>query len=122
MIGLEFRVSFQRNAEPCKCARKGLVGLDLFVNGRCVHGGGTGRGHLVKRFFFVSGVALDGAHQLRHQIKTLLELHIDVCKCVFAVIAEFHQSVIHTDEPGDQHHHDNAGNNPNSHILLLSVF
>ena len=115
LVGLQFGVGFQRHAESGKSARQGLVGGKFLVDGGGVHGGGSGGSHLFESFLFVGSIPLDGLHQLGHQVIALLELHIDIGKGVFAVVAEFHQAIVHGDESNNKNNHHNGHNDSDSH-------
>ena len=115
LVGLEFRVSLERYTETGKRTGKGLVGSDLLVNRVRIHGGSTGSSHLVKSLLFVRGIALHGIHELRHQVKALLELHVDVGEGILAVVTEFHQAVVHGDEPDNENDCDYSNNNERCH-------
>ena len=93
LVGLQLGVGFQRNAKPSQRTRKGLVRLDLFIYRGGIHGSGTGGSYLLESFFLMGGITLDGIYELRHQVKSLLELHIDIRKGILAVVAKFHQAI-----------------------------
>ena len=60
------------------------------------------------------GIALDGFDEIRNQIVTALELHVDVRPGVVALNFEADQAVVHADEKKDQEHED-AQNNQTGH-------
>ena len=99
LVRLEIWISFQRNLKPRKGTAHRLVGGDFLVNRRCAHGGGTRCSHLFEHFLFMSGIPLDRRNELRHKVKTLLELYVNVRKRILAVVAELHQPIVHGNAP-----------------------
>ena len=45
------------------------------------------------------GIALHNSHQLSHKVVALFQLHIDVCKCVLTIVAQFHKVVVYANSP-----------------------
>ena len=66
----------------------------------------------------MSCVTLDRRDKLRHKVKTLLELDIDICKGILAIIAELHKPVVHRNEQSDNYK-GNGDNDNYGHIFSL---
>src|SRR5262245_20016466 len=104
LVGLELRIRFRQREELAQGACQLIFGLGARLRGRGRHRG-TARTHdLIERVALVRGVAPYGLDEVRHEIGTALELHVDVRPRFFRALAQPDELVIGEDDPEDQTH------------------
>lgn len=79
--------------------------------------GGAGLGHGVERFLLMSGVALDGFHEVGDEVVPTLQLRIDVLPGVVDAVAQGDEVVVDAgDAHDDGHDDDDADDERESHV------
>ena len=56
-------------------------------------------------------ITFNSFDQLRYQVMSLFQLHIDIGKRILAIVAETYQPVVHRHEKKQQNNDDNNRNN-----------
>ena len=106
LVSLQVGISLHADLQTCQGTAQGILSLDLIIQGGCIHRSSTGCRHTLQHTLLVLGIPLDGIHQVRNKVVTLLQLNIDVGESVFTIVAQSHQIVIDTDNPKNQQHGD----------------
>ena len=116
LVGLEVRIGLAQREDLAQSAGDGSVRLSL-GNGvaRRGDGGVAGFDDGVEGFLLVRGVGLDRLDQVRDQIDTALELHVDLGPGVLHLVAAADQTVVHEDAEQHQQHDDRNDNQQDSH-------
>ena len=70
------------------------------------HGGGAGLDHLLQRGPFMRHGALDGGHEVRHQVVPAPQLHVDLREAVLEAVPQGDESVVLPDHVKRDHDKD----------------
>src|SRR5688572_22290784 len=85
-----------------------VLRLGLLVRGLRAHGGGAGLDDLLHGLGLVLGVTLHRLDQVGDEVVTALQLDVDVRPGFIGAVAQGDQAVVDGDQPGDDHHEEQA--------------
>ena len=93
-VRLEVGVGLRDGKQVLQRTGEEAVGLHLAFGRRRVHDGGASLGNLLERAAFVGSIAFDGLDEVRDEVETALQLHVDLRPGVIHHVAELDEVVV----------------------------
>ena len=122
---MAFRICLGGGLQVDQCTAELIFGLNALchVAGLSrLHHARTCLGHLGEHLGLVAGIALDGFDKVRDEIRTLLQLHVDLRPTVLDAVTQGNQAVISGNGPQhNKNNYDDRDNNANIHRQSLPL-